>query len=157
MKSKIEDMHPKLLEMYKEFAAKMAEAGVPFALTCVLRTKAEQEAYYAQGRKSLVEVNKLRQTAGMGMLTPAENKYTVTKTLNSKHFPDASGKSRAFDIVIMKNGKVPTWDVKWDGDKDSIPDYLEAANIAQSVGLEAGAFWKTFKDWPHMQLPLNIK
>ena len=157
MKPQISDMHPKLQEYFKEFSAKMAEAGVPFALTCVLRTKAEQTAYYAQGRKSLVEVNKLRQAAGMSMLVPSENKYTVTSTMNSKHFPDVNGKSRAFDIVILKNGKTLVWDIKWDGDKDGIPDYLEAANIAREIGLEAGAFWKTFKDWPHMQLPASIK
>lgn len=157
MKPLISDMHPKLQELFKEFSAKMAEAGGPFALTCVLRTKAEQEAYYAQGRKTLVEVNKLRQIAGMTMLLPSENKYTVTSTMNSKHFPDANGKSRAFDLVILKNGKTAVWDIKWDGDKDGIADYLEAANIAREIGLEAGAFWKTFKDYPHQQLPSSIK
>lgn len=156
MRPNTADMHPVLLERYLAFKAAMIAANVPFMLTCVLRTRAEQEAYYAQGREELAAVNAKRKLAGMGLIGPKENAYRVTQTKNSRHFPGPDGKSRAFDIAILRGDKAPTWDLKWDGDKDSIPDYKEAALIGQSVGLDPGAFWKSFKDWPHYQLPKGV-
>jgi hypothetical protein len=173
-------MHPDLARRFGLFSARMAEAAVPFALNSVLRTYNEQLAYAAQGRtlsqlttlleaygwtKSLAKVNdlsvalkgldlvnRLRSDAGMAAIGPKDNSYTVTNTLNSRHFPDASGKSRAFDIVVLRSGKVPHWDVKWDDDKDGIADYEESVRISESVGLVPGGRWKS-RDWPHHELP----
>ncbi len=145
-------MHPDLQIKYLAFAAKMGEAGIPFGLTCVIRTRAEQEAFFAQGRETLPEVNAKRMTAGMTALRDESENYVVTQTLNSRHFPDSQGKSRAFDIVVLRGNKTPCWDVKFDGDGDSVPDYIEAAEIGRRCGLEAGAFWQGFRDYPHYQL-----
>ena len=43
-----------------------------------LRDQNVQEAYYAQGRKPLEEVNALREKAGLYRLTEGENKATIT-------------------------------------------------------------------------------
>jgi hypothetical protein len=181
MKPRIEDMTPELAIRHQRFAARMAEAGVPYALNSVLRTYAEQLAYAAQGRtfeqlvdmllrfkweKSLAKVralhaaglsglslvNRLRADAGMYLLDASENTYTVTDTLNSRHFPGPDGKATAFDIRVLRGDKKPTWDLKFDGDKDGIADYEEAARIGEEVGLTAGARWQK-PDYPHFQLP----
>lgn len=157
MKSKTEDMHPELLKRYKLFKAEMDKRGNKFALTAVLRTKEMQAAYYAQGRKPLAEVNRLRKEAGMSPISAGENTYCVTWTMKSRHLPDKNGKARAFDIVIIKDdGRTLTWDKKWDSafDEDSIPEYVEAARISESVGLVAGA---SFGDYPHHELPAEVK
>lgn len=156
MKPNLDDMHPVLLERYTAFKAIADQiAHVPYALNCVLRTPAEQRALYAQGRKPLAEVNALRKEAGMPwMITEVENKNKVTWTLRSKHFPNANGKGRAFDIVVLKNGRAESWDLKWDGDKDSVADYEELARVAEQVGLVAGGH--AFGDWPHFQLPDDV-
>lgn len=154
MKPKITDMTDSLKLKYAAFAAKMGEHGIPFILNCVLRTKVEQEALYAQGRESLEEVNKKRAIAGMYLFkTEKENSFTVSNTLNSKHFADpVTGKSNAFDIAIVRDGNKPTWDMKWDGNHDGISDYREAAFIGKLVGLVPGGLWEgDFKDWPHYQ------
>jgi len=152
MKPNIEDMHPWLYDAYLMWKSKMDEAGIPFILTCVLRTRTEQEALYAQGRKPIGEVNRLRRLAGMSELHAKENLYKVTWTMNSKHFPDEDDKGRAFDFAILKpNKKQIEWDIKWDMDKDGIPAYMEAARFARDVGLESGAFWGK-ADYPHVQL-----
>jgi peptidoglycan L-alanyl-D-glutamate endopeptidase CwlK len=153
MKPRIVDMTPELVIRYQRFSARMAEAGIPFVLTSVLRTQAEQIAYYAQGRKPLGDVNDLRKAAGMSLITEKENSYTVTQTMASRHFPGPDGRAVAFDIAILRSDKRPTWDVKFDGDLDRIPDYEEAARIGEEVGLVAGGHWRTFQDWPHFQLP----
>jgi peptidoglycan L-alanyl-D-glutamate endopeptidase CwlK len=76
----------------------------------------------------------------------------VTHTKNSRHFPNKDGKATAFDIAIIKNGNKPTWETKWDGNKDGISDYREAALIGQAAGLDAGGLWESWQDWPHYQL-----
>jgi len=155
MKPLLKDMSPNLQLKFAAFSAKMAEAGIPFMLTCVIRLPIEQVALYAQGRESLDDVNTKRAAAGMYLFkTDAENAFIVTKTLNSPHFPDpVTGKSHAYDIAILKgDGKTPTWDSKWLDDKTNIPSYLEAARIGKLIGLNPGGLWTgNFQDWPHYQ------
>ena len=156
MKPNLDDMHVVLRERYEAFKLAADQlADVPYQVNCILRTFAEQTALHAQGRKPLAEVNRLRKLANMPwMITEAENKNKVTWTMNSKHYADATGKVRAFDVVVLKNGRTPSWDLKWDGDKDNIADYEELARCAEMVGLIAGGH--AFGDWPHMQLPDDV-
>lgn len=151
-KPRISDMDQELQVKFAAFSARMAEASIPFGLNSVLRTVEEQAAYYAQGRQTLDEVNSLRKAAGMYLLRSEQENYIVTHTKHSRHFPGPDGKSRAFDIMILRSGGKPTWDTKWDGNQDGISDYLEAALIGQSVGLDAGGLWSSWKDYPHFEL-----
>jgi hypothetical protein len=179
MRPRVEDMSAELQPLYAKFKEGMDAAGIPFALNEVLRTKYTQAAYAAQGREwtdfeqMLIKAqwlntlilcrdqikkrdmkglcNFLRLRAEMSPL-PASDWYQVTWTLNSRHFANGEGKSDAFDIVILKNGRVPTWDTKWDGNKDKVGDYLEAARIGKAVGLDAGGLWEKRQDFPHYQL-----
>lgn len=125
MSRKIEDCTPELIEKYELFAGKMAEAGIDFMLTCARRTQAEQDALYAQGRT-----------------TPGK---IVTWTRKSNH-----SEGRAFDIAIVKDGK-PVWDLKVSVDGDDIPDYQQAGEIGESVGLKWGGRWKK-PDYPHFEV-----
>jgi hypothetical protein len=153
----LNDMHPVLFKRYQVFDSLMKAANIDYQVNAVLRTVAMQEAYYAQGRQALVAVNMLRKAAGMSPIGNDDNSYTVTNTHNSRHFPDAHGKSRAFDIVLLKPGRVATWDTKWDADHDSIPEYEEAAKLGEKAILVAGGHWKgTFHDWPHFELPADV-
>lgn len=82
-----------------------------------------------------------------GLRTVEEQKALVakgaSKTMKSKHL-----EGRAIDFVVYINGK-PNWDLS---------NYEKVAQVFLEVGkelgieLEAGAFWKTFKDGPHIQL-----
>lgn len=156
MKPDYNDMHPVLQARYDAYVAVVEQIKrVKRQLNCVIRTFPEQLALHAQGRLPLADVNRLRKEAGMPwMITEAENKNKVTWTMKSKHFPDKNGKSRAFDDVVLKDGREPSWDLKWDGDKDNVADYEELALAAESVGLVAGGH--AFGDWPHMQLPDDV-
>lgn len=145
------EMTPALQVLYQAFKKEMLFAGIPFELNEVLRTSAVQQAYYAQGRNPLAQVNNARKAAGLGPISQTENQYKVTWTLNSRHFAGKDGLSRAFDIRLLNHGK-PTWDTKWDANQNSIPDYREAALIGQRVGLAPGALWDK-PDYPHYQLP----
>jgi peptidoglycan L-alanyl-D-glutamate endopeptidase CwlK len=124
MSRKIEDLTPETQEKFKEFAARMAEAGIPFMITCTYRSQSEQEVLYAQGRT-----------------TPGK---IVTWTHHSRHT-----ERTAFDIAILSEGK-PIWSVKIDVNENDVPDYQEAASIGEMVGLTAGARWNN-PDYPHFQ------
>jgi hypothetical protein len=157
MSRDVRDLTPELEEKEQEFALKMLEAGLPFAITCTLRTKDEHVALWAQGRQPLAVVNELRRMAKLPPITEAENLRCVTWTLNSRHFAGKDGKARAFDFVLLKANKT-TWDIKCDVDNDHIPDYIEAGAIAKSIGLVWGGDFLDKKGKPcpdpvHCELP----
>jgi hypothetical protein len=175
----IEQMTPKLKKAFCVFSALMAEARIPFGLNEVLRTKKRQLAYACQGRtfnemkalcakfewpKSWARIDKLltqegktmqqicdifRAEAGCSYLLHGKEWYKITQTLNSQHFAGEDGLSKAFDIKLFMPGQVPTWNNKWDADKNGIPEYEEAAKLGRLAGLKAGA---DFGDYPHYQL-----
>ena len=153
---KIEDLTPQMQLLYAKFKEKMDAAKITFIVTCTARTVKEQQALYAQGRQTTREVNILRRMAGLPSITDVENKNKVTWTLASRHLVDLddgvieNDKSRAFDIVITKDGKA-TWDVKVNVNKNEQPDYLEAGLIGESVGLKWGGRFKS-PDYPHFEL-----
>lgn len=149
-------LHPQLQDLVPVFIQKCKEVGHEVIITCTARDFKEQVALYAQGRQPLNEVNRLRKIVGWVGLTDEQNKKRVTWTLASRHIINLddtnkqNDKATAFDFAIVKTGK-PIWNVKADIDADGVADYLECAKVAQSLGLESGAFWKK-ADYPHVQL-----
>lgn len=152
---KISDLTPSMQAKFKKFAAAMLAKGIPFAVTCTARTVDEQVALYAQGRKGMYDVNKLRIVAGLPLLTSENQNKVVTWTLKSLHLVDLddgnpdNDKSRAFDIAITSGGK-PVWDVKVDVNQDHLPDYIQAGEIGESCGLRWGGRFKK-PDYPHFE------
>ena len=124
MSRKIEDLTPSMQEKAKEFQRRMEEAGLSFIFTCTFRSQEEQNELYKQGR--------------------SKPGLKVTWTTNSRHTD-----RDAFDIAIVKDGK-PVWDVKVNVNINEIPDYLEAGQIGESIGLVWGGRWGK-PDFPHYQ------
>lgn len=148
--TKLSDLEPDVQAMFEATVAACKAIGITVVVTCTLRSIAEQTALYAQGRNTLAEVNRLRKIAGLYALADSENKNCVTWTMHSKHLPNANGKSIAVDFAIS-DGKKISWDIKADVNHDNRADYIQVAEIAVKNGLEAGAFWTTAKDYPHLQ------
>ena len=105
------------------------------------RTVAVQEAYYAQGRESLDDVNKKRAAAGLYLLRSERDNYVITWTLQSKHIDGL-----AMDVVPADGSGSPTWD---------LAHYRRAFEIirdcGRKAGLNCGADWNP-PDWPHYQI-----
>ena len=129
-------LHPKLkedaLKIYDEIVAALNGSAI-CRFTHTLRTFAEQDALYAQGR------------------TKAGAKVTNARGGQSYH-----NFGMAIDIVLLvdkdKNGTYETasWDVKTDFDGDGKADWMEIVAIFKRYGFEAGIDWK-FVDAPHFQ------
>jgi peptidoglycan LD-endopeptidase CwlK len=151
-------LHPDLIELHAKFAYEMARAGLNYAITSTLRTYAQQEALFAQGRKPLDEVNALRVKAGMWKIGVRENANQVTWTMKSRHLPDNQGFGRAFDIVLIGLEGKTHYNEKISVNVNTVPDYYEAGVVGESVGLVWGGRFKNSAgqprpDMPHYEMP----
>ena len=133
---RIQLLHPKLredaLDIYDEIIAALNGSAIcRFAYT--LRTFAEQDALYAQGR-----------------IKPG------AKVTNAKGGHSYHNYGLAIDIVLLidkdKNGSFESasWDIKTDFDGDGKADWMEIVAIFKRYGFEWGGDWK-FNDAPHFQ------
>ena len=137
---RIQLLHPKLraegLAIYSEIhAALTGRAVCRFAYT--LRTFAEQDALFAQGR------------------TKPGAKVTNARGGQSYH-----NYGLAIDIVLLKdtNGdgifETASWETNVDFDGDGVSDWIEVVRIFKAHGWEWGGDWK-FTDKPHFQKTLG--
>jgi peptidoglycan L-alanyl-D-glutamate endopeptidase CwlK len=133
---RIKLLHPKLREeagkIYEEICEALSgKAACRFAFT--LRTIAEQDALFAQGRTKPGAV--------------------VTKAKGGQSYHNYG---LAIDIVLLidKDGngtyETASWDTKGDYDGDGKSDWIEIAEIFKQHGWEWGGNWK-FLDMPHFQ------
>lgn len=90
-----------------------------------LRTFAEQDALYAQGR------------------TTPGNKVTNAKGGQSWH-------NFGLAIDMVEDGDPNKAGIQWSWANNA--SYLKIGTFAQQSGLEWGGFWKSFQDFPHVQM-----
>ncbi|MGL4982988.1 MAG: M15 family metallopeptidase [Treponemataceae bacterium] len=144
---KLEDLNPELQKRLKKVFWEFDKKSIKYAVVETKRSTQTQEAYYAQGRKTLEQVNHLRKQVGLWLITDAENKKTITQTLKSRHL---SG--NAIDLCPVKDGKL--W---WNAPEQV---WTEMGIIAEKYGVDwcAGGYGQTWgKGWdnPHFELMEN--
>lgn len=116
-------LHPKLQKKIEEFIKACDKAGLKVQITECLRTKAEQDALYAQGRTK----PGARVTNAPGYSYSSMHQWGV-----AFDYCRADGKY-AFD--------------------NSDKFFDKAGAIGKKLGLEWGGSWKSPVDKPHFQLP----
>jgi peptidoglycan LD-endopeptidase CwlK len=134
---RVAKLHPKIRDEVKTLIDK-AEAGFPpnIAIRIVqgLRTFAEQEALYQQGR------------------TKPGKKVTNAKPGSSFH---QYGLAVDFCLLYDKDGngsfETVSWDVAKDFDKNGLPDWKEVVKVFEEAGYVWGGRWATIVDAPHIQ------
>ncbi|KHL96738.1 hypothetical protein QW71_05665, partial [Paenibacillus sp. IHB B 3415] len=105
--SKIEKLHPVLVAATMALIERCYARGVSIVITQGLRTNAEQDELYAQGR------------------TKPGSIVTNAKGGTSYH-----NYGVAIDFALLLNdGRVVSWDTKLDVDKDGIADSTLARNL----------------------------
>ena len=121
-------------------AEKQLPAGIAIRIVQGLRTIAEQNELYAQGR------------------TKPGNIVTNAKGGSSYH---NYGLAIDFAILVDKDGNGTydelSWDIKQDNDKDGVADWLEVVKVFEAAGWEWGGKWSSIKDMPHMQKTFGLK
>lgn len=109
-------------------------AAIAIRIVQGLRTIAEQDALYAQGR------------------TKPGKKVTNARGGSSFH-----NYGLAIDFAILRdkdgNGTYEelSWDTVADFDKDGLPDWKETVTVFEAAGWEWGGRWSTIVDMPHLQ------
>ena len=104
-------------------------------ITQGLRTFAEQDALYQQGRT----------TPGKKDTSDRE----LAKQTNAKAGQSIHNYGFAVDICLIIDNKTASWDTAKDWDNDQVADWYECVKIFAKHGWEWGGNWKTFKDLPH--------
>lgn len=125
----LSDVHPVLAERYLLLAEDFAREQVPALLivTCTYRSVDEQAVLYASGRTQPGKV--VTNADGINRLS-AHNYYPA----------------RAIDVAVVINGQIV-----WREDL-----YEPLVELARRHGLVSGGSWKTFKDWPHIEMPAAL-
>ncbi len=122
-------MHPKLREEANDIYLEITESLTSKTFcrfSHTLRTFAEQDAIYAQGRTTKGPI------------------VSMAKAGLSPH-----NYGLAIDIVLI-DGKSAIWDTKKDFDGDGKADWMEVVAIFKQYGWTWGGDWK-FKDAPHFE------
>lgn len=146
----------KMREFIVKLILECEKRGIPIAVTSVARSIYEQAALYAQGRRSLENVNDLRKIAGLATISEADNNI-CTKTMKSKHLVNRDNAdsdddfSHAVDIAVVKDGK-ETWNLKADVNSNNITDYEEVGKIAKEIDptITWGGEW-AWRDMCHFE------
>lgn len=127
-----------LHEVVKLAAGKLIERcyhrGVYIRITQGLRTMAEQEALYAQGR-----------TKPGAVVTNAKPGYSFHNFGVAIDF-----------ALLLPDGKSVSWDMSIDGDRDKTADWHEVVAEAKALGFEWGGDWRSFKDYPHLEMTFGL-
>jgi peptidoglycan LD-endopeptidase CwlK len=146
---RIELLHPAVRQEVKNIylneivPALSGRAICRFAYT--LRTFAEQDVLFAQGRTRLFDNSGKR----LGVVTKAKGGQSIHNY------------GLALDIVLIKdtNGdgtfESASWETNVDFDKDGRADWLEVVSILKKHGWTWGGDWKSFKDAPHFEKPFG--
>lgn len=131
MSRNIKDLHPRLQLKAKQLKERCSKQGISIAFSECLRTKAEQDALYAQGR-----------TTPGNIVTNAKG-----STYSSQH---QWGIAIDFYLDMDINGNGSKKD---DAFNNSTGLFDRVGQIAKSIGLGWGGDWTSIKDRPHLYLP----
>jgi peptidoglycan L-alanyl-D-glutamate endopeptidase CwlK len=108
--------------------------GIPIVVTQGLRTFAEQNALYEQGRSKPGAI-----------VTNARGGYS------NHNF------GVAIDFALLTNdGRAVSWDTKLDGNRNGKADWNEVVTLAKALGFTWGGDWKTFLDLPHFEMTFGL-
>lgn len=120
----LQGVHPKLVAVVRAAEEDLSQhgEGLSFIVTCGIRTVEEQKVLVAKG---------------------------ASRTMLSKHIPDASGLGHAVDLAATIEGRVA-----WDWPLYSrLADAMKTAAGKLKVPLTWGGDWESFRDGPHFEIP----
>lgn len=135
-KQRIEKLHPSVRDEVLKIIAdcdKELTGRAKVRIAQGIRTEAEQNALYAQGRT----------TKGK-------------KVTNAKAFQSIHNYGLAVDIVLIIDGKEASWDTAKDWDGDKVSDWMEVVAIFKKYGWSWGGNWKSLKDLPHFEKSIIV-
>lgn len=123
--SRLAEVHPRLAVKVRLMADILAHEGIAIRVVQGLRTVAQQDALYAMGRTAPGKI--------------------VTNCPGGKSYHNFG---LAVDCVPSSQDPSKPFAPDWN---TSHPAWKRMIEVAQSMALDCGATWRTFKDFPHFQ------
>lgn len=128
--TRLKKIYPRLADLVRKMADTLAQEGIVIRVVQALRTIAEQDALFAQGR------------------TKPGNIVTNARGGQSYH-----NFGLAVDCVPSKFGPDKPYDPDWN---EKNPSWQRMIAVGTGLGLNSGATWRKLKDFPHFQLTGNF-
>lgn len=132
--ARLSRLHPVVLAAATALIERCYKRNIPILITQGLRTIAEQDALYAQGR-----------TKPGAVVTNARGGYSYHNYGLAVDF-----------ALLLPNGSSVSWDMFRDGNNNLIADWQEVEQEAKALGFEWGGEWASFKDYPHFQMTFGL-
>ncbi|WP_214710617.1 M15 family metallopeptidase [Exiguobacterium sp. s55] len=126
-------LHPHVRERSESFVRLAYSClGLEVRLTSGYRSADEQNALYAQGRSKPGQV------------------VTNAKAGQSYH-----NYGLAVDFVIIHNNRAD-YNLESDHNRSNEPDWQELGELGKALGFEWGGDWRSFPDYPHLQMDFGL-
>ncbi len=126
-------LHPVVQERTNQLVQQAAQKGIIIVITDDFRSAADQDRLYEKGRS--IEGN------------------VVTHAKGGESYHNFG---LAVDFAIKTSSDDVIWDMKFDGNGNSIADWTEVVRLAKELGFEWGGDWANFKDYPHLQMNFGL-
>ena len=127
------ELHPIVAEKVEDLIEKTSEKNIVILITDDYRSHEEQDKLYDKGRRIPGQV--------------------VTHAMGGESYHNFG---LAVDFALqLENGHV-IWDIEYDGNKNGQSDWFEVAEIAKELGFQWGGDWRSFKDYPHLQMDFGL-
>ncbi|QYY44797.1 M15 family metallopeptidase (plasmid) [Aneurinibacillus thermoaerophilus] len=128
------NLHPVVAQCGWEVVFEAWQRGIYVLITQGYRSIAEQNELYAQGRTKPGKI--------------------VT---NAKGGTSYHNYGLALDFALYTpDGKQVVWDMNTDFNKNHKKDWMEVVQMFKARGFEWGGDWRSFKDYPHVQMTFGF-
>ncbi|MDP4095486.1 M15 family metallopeptidase [Paenibacillus sp. P96] len=131
---KLEGLLPVVRTATERLIQRSFATGIPIVITQGLRTVAEQNELYAQGRSKPGQV-----------VTNASGGYSFHNFGVAVDF-----------ALLLPDGRSVSWDTSRDGNADRKADWMQVVSIGKALGFEWGGDWTSFRDLPHFQMTFGL-
>ena len=147
---RMEGVHPTLQNRVLTLVEVLYEDGLRFAAFQGIRSIDHQAALYAQGRKPYDVIVQLRIKAGLRptAIAPSEAEKRVTNVRYSYH-------NFGLAVDLVEDGDPKKAGIQWSW--KTIPHYRKIGMYAKALHIGWGGFWKSWKDYPHVQLTGGLR
>ncbi|MFC5529023.1 M15 family metallopeptidase [Cohnella yongneupensis] len=125
----VTQLNPIVADNADKLVALSLDKGIDVLITDDYRSVTAQDALYRQGRSD-----------GGAIVT------------NAKGGESYHNYGLAIDFALLTPEGKAIWDLNYDGNGNGRADWMEVVAIAKRLGFSWGGDWKSFPDYPHLQM-----
>ena len=139
---RFDDLHQWLRWRVNDLAVvhRTANPGTSMCLIWAHRSTEGQQLAYKAGRSKIDGIRRFSLHNYLPSLAADVWVYTNADPDDRDIYENRPPKSEGLRLQLLQRGSLKRW-------------YIPMGKLAEEVGLESGALWRTFRDGPHVQVP----